>query len=175
MLSPSIDLDAHTEVYHDLKRMLHQIVSKFCSRHGENFDEMLAIANLAFCECLPQYEKQKARFTTHVYLRVYYSLLETFRRNKRRAEVFCFADVEADSLAVNRHETFMTDLFDELNDDARTVVKLVLKGRDVSHSMQECNTIKSTKTAVRNVLNEIGWTASRITESFNEIAHALAK
>lgn len=172
-------LDSRSEAYHDVKGILHAVVQKFCSRHGEEFDEMLCIANLAFAESWKCFDPTKARFTTHVYFRVYHALLEACRRSKRRAEVFQFAEVEADTLPTARDESFMVDLFDELSSDAQAVVKLVLHGRETSHVLLNSppcnNTAGNIRNAIATVLHDIGWSTSRITESFTEIGHALSR
>ena len=174
----AVTLDARTEAYADVKGIIYQVVHKFCSRHKADFDEMLSIANLAFCECWPRYDSNKARFTTHVYLRVYYAMLETCRKNKRRSEVFQFVETDASELSTARKECFVVDLLDELSTDARTIVNIVLNGRETSHVMQnsQCNnTAASTKNAIAKVLNEIGWSTARVIESFMEIEHALSR
>jgi DNA-directed RNA polymerase specialized sigma24 family protein len=71
----------------------------------------------------------------------------------------------------------ISELLDELGDDARTVVKLVVETpAELAAVVQgKGDQPRNYRSSVRNYLAELGWTAVRVAESFNEIRHALSE
>jgi sigma-70-like protein len=177
MSALALAIDANTEVYEDVKRMIFKIVHEFCSRHRHlDFNEMLSLANLTFVKCLTSYDHRRSSFSTHVYLRVRYRLLEEYRELARKAGVHKHCDTPVETCPSKKNDFWLVEFLDELSDDATTVVSLVFSGRDVPHVLSEMRsgTPATIRKAIRTVLHEIGWTSTRIIESFAEITKALS-
>lgn len=185
-----IALDARTDTYQTLQGTIKGTVGRFCQRYHTDFDDMLSRAHVAFLEAFDTFDHERGMaFSSYVIQKINFALIETYRETARRAGLHAskFGQAVVDGLDFAADKTnpfFLVELLDELSEDGRTVVHLTLHTRDVQHTMLEQThyTNDATNTAIRNgartalreVLNDLGWTAARISESFQEIANALS-
>lgn len=182
-MSVALARDARAEVYADLRHMIANIVRNFCHSYRQDFDDMMGIAHVAFCEAFTNYDPSRATFGTHVCQKVWSKIYEDFRRRGCRAELLkeytsleCTLDNAEWQWCSDRSSFALTDLLDELSDDAKQVVQLTLAAPiDLVHAVHDRG--KGKPDHVRNALTEVlidfGWSIDRVSESFAEIAGAL--
>lgn len=175
MDSTALARDIRAEVYTDLQHLIHSLVGKFCARYGTDFDDYLSLAHLTFLKCFAKFDPSQSSFTTFIHWKIWYRMMEQRRTDARTYRVSKIAsDVDVEMIPRKGSPFSFVDLIDELSEDSRMVVQLVF-GRDVQLALQSrnANGPHTARSAIREVLEDLGWTRQRIVETFDEIAAAL--
>ena len=170
---------AMTTTYEDTRLLLYDICHKFRRRYGGNFDDLMSEANLHFMAAYETYDPTKgSKFTTWARFRIWICMLETVRSKMRRAKNPNRPQQEyrdLNTLAAQAKfdiESFVSDL----SEDASRVVGLVMDSpQDILYSIRSLggHSPSNIKKALLEYLKDLGWSVSRIKESFLEIKQAL--
>lgn len=163
------------ETYEDVERLIWDVVHKFHRKHGFQYGkprELYSQACVGFMHAYQTYDIKKGSFSNYVRQIVEFKLLELIRtETKHRVRMH-----QADELEVvdPSHSSFsLGELLDEVSEDAKAIVMLVLDTpHDLLHAMQ-CEDNDSVKYLLRQYLVGLGWAKERIAECFSEITHAL--
>lgn len=177
----AIALEAITETYEDFRPLLDILAKKFKATYGGPYEDIRSDVDIFFIDAYIKHKPSRGRFEPYLSYTVWQRLFDRWVRtpaynNARRRRVPLDSDTPAKR---SRFE----DLLERLSDDAELVAWLVISTpidlklalNDLGYVLTptECKSPRAIKTAVRSVLSDLGWTANRITESFNEIAGAL--
>jgi hypothetical protein len=178
MFTTPLALDAVTETYHDVEGLLDQIAWRFIRRYGGEYNEIRSEANIHFLAAYSRFDSSEGEFKSWVNRRVFLCLLETLRKKIMRNNRLPRTDADPDSLVVNTSSFIALDFLDELSEDARTIVSLVLEGSmDVNLATYERGGDNPKphhiRWAIWEVCKDFGWTFNRMKESFQEIREAL--
>jgi DNA-directed RNA polymerase specialized sigma24 family protein len=153
-----------TKTYAEIEKLLQKICWAFQRRYGGEFDDLMSTANMTWLTA-PAHDPERAAYSTYIYQRVWNAL-----RNERRAN-----ETYHHYVGTREPSKLMDECYDlpgmELGPDAETVVGLALDPpaplrRDGAYAPGRRN-------ALVRYLRGLGWTAKRITESFDEIRSAL--
>lgn len=162
-----------TESYEDVERLIWDVVHKFHRRHGDLYgtlQELFSEGCVGFTIAYARYNPEKGSFPTYVRMVVSHTLLELVRsETKRRVRLNTTSDVE---ITDSSRQFSVAEFLDDLSEDARTIVMLVLDTPgDLLSAMQEDEC--SPKHLLRQYCAGMGWAAERITKCFSEISLAL--
>ena len=163
-----------TETYEDVERLIWDVVHTFHRKHGFQYgtpQELFSEACMGFMVAYRIYNPAKGSFSTYVRMVANHVLLEMMRNEtKRRVR---FHTSTEDEPTANPPAFSVAEFLDEVSEDAKAIVMLVLDTpNDLLRAMQS-EEKDSVKYLLRQYLSGMGWAADRITECFTEIAHAL--
>lgn len=169
--------DAYAETYADSVPAIRGIAAAFATGNDKSneFEENMAEGNYAFCCAYEDYDRDNGEFLDWVRFRVRRRLLDVRRSPARRQRNLPRVELQ-DHQRTCGPAGFMTDLLDELSEDAKHVVSLVLDAPpDVILALCERGRVNAVtiKAALREFLIDLGWTTSRVSKSFAEIRKAL--
>lgn len=148
------------ETYKDVQGLLVKAATKIHRSYGGDLGEYIAEANYLFLLNFDKHSKQAKAypFAIWIYLKVLYGLVDKRRTEKRQQERSGMVVFHAMDYA----DQFSTmDWMDELSDESRAVLNLVLR------------TDKPNRRRVRCELARLGWTAEQIEDCFLEIRGAM--
>jgi hypothetical protein len=183
----ALQQDAINETYEDVRNLIYSIVHQFIRRHGHQwgtFDELLAQANWDFMVAYEDHGRKDGNrsstssFSSWCYWVVSKGLLEqqrtTIRRDRQCRIVVC--DMTPDILPGGVSLFQFIDLLDELNDDARQIVRLVFRYPetllDCMRSRKGCPK-RNAQAVIRQYLYGCDWTPGRVTAAFENITSHL--
>lgn len=166
-----IATDPAAETYRDVQKMIWQLCWRFCRRGGD-FDEHLSIANEAFVKAYKTHDPDKAEFTTHCYLQVYFAL-QKFRAtySKRRERMH---EVPLPDSAKLKESRLWDSVWGQVGDDARTVMVLISESPAelLGIALQE---IVSLRVVLFRRLRAMGWSIGRAGTAFDELSDVLTE
>ena len=175
-MAATLARDARAEVYADLQGIIHKVVGRFCHLYGTDFEDYLSLANLTFLRCFKIFDANlSTKFSTFVHSRIWFAMMEQRRTDARSRRIHKIQpDADVDTLTEEWKGFSLVDFMDELNSDCQMVVELVFS-RDVQLALLErkVNGRMTSRSVIREVLEDLGWTQQRIVETFDEIASAL--
>ncbi len=179
MSSAIITLDAATETYFDIKKLIFDTVWKFQQQNGGDFEEMVAESNLIYMKCFISHNPNKGQFSTWLRFHLWHGLID-FRRFIREENKYItiqhIEEIENFHLYPAPAHIPFWDLLSELSDDAKIIVSLILEPPGIMQSaaLKKGTAPCNIKTALRIHLSYIlGWSANQIKESFEEITSVL--
>jgi hypothetical protein len=154
--------------YSDVERLLPYLVNKFMNHYrvAARFREDLYSAALeSFTTAYSSYAPERGTFSHWVRYKAWMGMLQELNRWRKR--ILAEGDPE---IVPNREPRLIERVLHEVGDDARTVVRLI-----VARAPAKCpRTAATHKHAVTQILYDLGWTATRVVESFREIREALS-
>lgn len=183
------------DTYDEVRDLIYHTVWGIVRKHGGDFDDFLSEANEVFLTSYANFDGS-CPFTNWLRQNIVYRLIDCVRgrcneRSRLRPEpndsvdgvpVWSLSGTERSDSAVDSvpdtHSTWrITELLEELGDDARTVISLVVETPSELNSIIQAkgDQPRNYRSSIRQYLAELGWTAARVAESFNEIRHALAE
>lgn len=177
-----------TETYLDVEKLIHHICNLFRLNHGGDFDEMVGEANLIYMKVYEKWRRGRgSKFTSYLCTSIYRRLLDLKRISIRKSKIWntSINDFEREnarsvddlSIMEDKKSQFDTnDFFEELTADARVILQFALEEpKELKEKViaRGGHNRRNWKTTIKEYLKEIGWTARRITESFEEIRRAL--
>lgn len=162
------------ETYEEVKNLIRKEVWRVVGKYGGDFDDLMAEASTIYMAAYDSFDPASgSRFTTWLSNNLRWGLLdrvgERVRHNQRTSPV------DEQQLSKEYRDWSPPDLLDELNEDAKLVVMLVI---DTPEEIARIYTSKggqprNFRSTLRDHLAELGWTTARIAESFAEIRQAL--
>jgi RNA polymerase sigma factor (sigma-70 family) len=167
------------ETYSDVKKLVGDQVSKFTRRYKTDWDETCQAAGLGYAKAYQSYDPERAAFNTWVVEKVWNAMLDQLRKECLQTKRRRLRDPDVDPDAVWREgKTFdLFEFLEDLSEDAKTVVFLATEIPPPLKKIladRENTNPRTVKAAVKKLLLDAGWTASRVTESFSEIRSALS-
>ncbi len=150
-------------MYRKYARVAYKVAGRFARRHGEDAEEVAGEALYHFMVAVRGKKPEGLGWSTWIYRSVWKGLQLGLRNRLRRAGRVKFSGLAeaGEAVAVRDKEFSASLLLEDLSEDGREVVGLVLGGK-----------VENRNGLVR-LLQEVGWVAGRIAESFIEIARAL--
>ncbi len=185
--SSRLQQDAMSEAYTDLRRVVYKMAHKFSQRDRVPFDELLSVANYYFVEACRTYnpgefkrkkvgKPNRAYLITYVYFVLHCRLSSYLKKNHKHR---FHAELKEEMFYNEATCDFTQRVHDSLtNDDARHVVDLVVNScsdLQVMFRWQEVTEPKQVLPVLKEHLEDLGWSAKRIAESFKEIRQVLAQ
>lgn len=162
------------ESYEDVELLVWSVVHKFHRQYGDLYgtrEELFSEGCLGYALAYQSYDPSKGSFPTYVRNMANYKLLELVRtETKRRVRFNTTSDVEL----VDQPRSFsLTDFLDEISEDARAIVGLVLDTPGDLLRVTREDSHRDVKHTLRQYLDGMGWETSRVETAFSEIATAL--
>lgn len=171
------------ETYFDVSDMLDATTKKFMRRFNrfpDQYEELRADANTYYLEAYRSFRSDGGlSFRRWVFKRVWFGLLDSIRKEAFRAARLKKNPLpDENELPTHQQKFSLLELLDELSEDARTIVELVLDPPLDVRLHVECRRQKKTTrnnvvASFREYLRDLGWSARRIADSFDEISAAL--
>ena len=174
----TLDQDALTETYLDVRLMLFKLAHRFAVCYGVPVEDLISEANFSFVRAFRRYDpsrfKAKARFSSVVYFAVTCDLKTYLKKQKKHRNLEELDDTNTGTTQPDR--SFRCTVESELREDARYVVSLVLEApAELAKAMQwhDVKTPSASLAIIREHLTDVGWEHTRITETFSEIRKVL--
>ena len=184
------------ETYEEVKDLLYATVWKVVRQFGGDFDELMSEANVAFLEAYSNFDGSSS-FSSWVRQSVWYKCVDLIRgrltEQSRYAKGFSdesvnrvpcsMAGADADVRGIleipdRPHSSWkIQSMIEELTEDAALVVKLTIETPAELEAVVQAKggQPRNLRSSLRQYLAEMGWTACRIAESFNEVRRVLAE
>lgn len=159
--------------YRDHGKLVNYLAYRFCCRYFESqktqhFCDCLSMAHEYFVEAVNTYDGSSPlgkRIGFSVWRRMQQTV--TRERNKRKKYGVVFVSVEEEVIDNKSHN--YERLIKEISEDAREVISLVLESSELPYLRKA----KTKKKYLATILSNMGWTAQKIRETFQEITEAL--
>jgi len=149
-----------------------KLVNFYTRRSSMDRDELSSIANEAFAMALSSYCPEKASLTTWVSVTFRSIFLEQLRQRRRWVRTVPTDNLDHFPI---KSQFDPGKFFAELSDDAQTIGELVFSSpREIRELVSEWQAPLTSMSQLGRFLRKLGWTARRITESFQEIREALS-
>jgi len=167
---------AAEETYLEVKPVILAACRDICNRFGGNFDDVLSDANSAFLEAYESWEPGQSSFTSWLRHRIFSTAVNNLRHQCREQGRREHVE-ESDIPDYNRSTWNVRQVLEELTEDAALVVKLTLETPAELEAIAQAKggQPRNLRSSLRQYLAEMGWTAYRIAESFNEVRRVLAE
>lgn len=182
-----------TDTYHDVEKMIFKICHNFRGKFGGDFEEHLAVANEVFMDVYNTViDSTKGSFNTMLYTSIWRRLSDVSMYQQRRKMLSIDTDSTSTSglksgkiygggfageISDDSVSPFNFDEFtEEITDDAKTVLQLVLQAPAELEEMAESKggAGRNWRSSLRVYLaKNLGWAADRVAESFEEIQFVL--
>ena len=169
-------------VYSEVEHLITHICNVFRSKHGGDPEDLLSTATQVFVDVYKSWRDGEAPFTSFLSTCIYRRLLDEKRKNLRIKPIRInqgaskYGDMKQPFEIEDTSRTFnFSDFIEEMTDDAKMVVKLVLETPpEIAEIIEgKGGHPKNVRSTIRQYLIELNWTYTRINESFSEIARVL--
>ena len=155
------------ERYESVKPLIFKVVKEFQRRHGGEWDELLGEANLLFMKSLEGYDWRKGKFSKRIAYKVWWGLFSQRSQQMTREGRMGERDTSLPLEDVPCEDSFdLVMLTEEVSDDAALLIELALQEDGKGTPDRKRGRLAA-------ILIDLGWTATRILESFQEIREAL--
>jgi len=158
------------ECWRDVMNIIFKQAHKFNRLYGYDFDELVCVGNLAVMQAYDTHKKEFASFITWAHICVNNAMLQ-YRNMENKSQQCKMELMNRESHHHNVSSSPLIDLLDELDDDGKTIVQLIL---NTSSDLQ--NLLASTGGSIRHIkknvvkyLINLGWGRARIKRSFKKI------
>lgn len=177
-MSAALTMEAVTETYLDVEKLIYDTIHRFIEQYGGDFDEFLSIARESYMLAFNSYDPERAGFVTYVRCFIWGRLQKTWRVERRRAQILNLNHEYDFSHHPERSENKfdVSEFVEKLSEDGKTVVNLVFDSPiDIALSIMERggDTPNNVRLAIREFLKDVGWSAGRVSNTFREIRKAL--
>jgi RNA polymerase sigma factor (sigma-70 family) len=148
-------------LYNEHVAMLKDIATSFLPSPID-MDDLIAEANLAFLKALRsgKYNPQKSTFTTYLHTCVKQAIRDMHRKEFTRLKLELIHTKDKPEKTTKRCR--IIDIIDELNDDCKTIIKLILE------TPGDIKTLS--KTGIRSHLLAQGWGRRRIKNNMDSLS-----
>lgn len=175
----SLSNDAMTETYKDVEMMIYKIVHRFSACYRMPFEDLLSEAHLTFVRAYQKYDparfEKKAKFSSYLYFALSCDLRTFMKKQRKHLNLL---EVKEEMVGSECHRAFRVIMESELSEDARQVVGMVLDTPSELVALFKWNRVKTPAGTLHSLrehlLHDVGWTARRVTRTFDEIRQALA-
>lgn len=172
-LSGCMRLNAE-ETYIEVENLIRKEVWRIIGKYGGDFDDLMTEASAIYLVAYDSFGTSSGtKFTTWLVNNLRWGLIDKVRNRINHERRFSVIDDQ--QISKNYRDWKPSDLIDELHEDAKLVAKLVLDTPEeiMQVYMGKGGQPRNFRSTIRDYLIEMGWTASRISESFAEIRQAL--
>jgi hypothetical protein len=177
------------ETYEDVEDLIHHVTHRFMRRKGLDeyeYDEWHGESCQAFVLSCESFDPKQARFTTHLWHGIWWSLCQKQRKELYNEKGTHFDENQA-LKNLHRRRKWMEgiidyrnnvdvhafeDLLASLSEDARTVVRIVVGAGGVTD--EEESEPGEIRVGLYLLLTNFGWSFRRIVETFHEIKTVLS-
>lgn len=125
--------DPATETYESVEKLIYHFAWKFAKKYRRDFDELHAEANLAYVRAYNSYEPGHGTLlSSYVGTCIHRHLLDLVRKDMRRPSQSSLTGTEGDQIPVEDSiaDDPTTSLLQDLTDDARMLINLVISTPD---------------------------------------------
>jgi len=162
------------ESFEDVKLLVWDCVHKFHRKYGDLYgtrEELFSEGCYGYTLAYNRYDHEKGTFPTYVRNMVNFKLMELLRtETKHRVRYNAVEDIET---ADRVHPFSLMEFLEEVSEDARAIVSLVLDTpRDLQRVVHKEGR-KDVKYTLRQYLDGMGWEEERVENAFSEISTAL--
>jgi len=167
--------DAIEDTYRDFEKMLFKLCWKAVKIYGGDFEGYLSTANLAFMKAYYNYDPEKGqKFSTFLYWYVRGMIMsgaEPYAMDQNTINTGGDLDMTVHA----QKESFnIEEFFDDLSDDAKTVVGIITLYPDNLDDLLELTDIgECVRSGLIKKLRKLNWSIARVNESFCEIREAI--
>jgi len=153
-----------TDCYNDCVSLVRSTAWEFSRKYGMDFEELYSICNYAFVSACLTYNGEKSKFTTWLRRLMWHDMCNHVRGEMRLSR----AKNDNYSGTQQKPNYDIIDLIDELDDDIKNIVQLI---SDAPKELLELSVLepKKSKKHLREHLQKIGWTKTRIKNTFHKI------
>jgi hypothetical protein len=181
MTAAVLDNDIATECYTDVQQLIADTVRAFVARHGGHYDDLLADANTAWLKghrAFLEGRNNSESYETEIRRWVWFELFDEYRvrsQHRRQTKTTIKNEEFPEQLVARRGGFDLVEFFDELSEDARYAARLVLDtpAELCAAARARGGTDRNLRCLIRQYLAGMGWSATHITNVFEEIAGAL--
>jgi len=167
------------ETYEDVQKLIFGVVWKFWSLYGGCIDDLIGQANLIFIDAFDRYDSSKGvKITTWIAYKINKGLFDYMRKGNGY-EPHTQIDGEFVEMFAAPNKNFsVMELLDKMGQDAHIVLQLFLETprETIVGIRNDYDRIDHVQAAIRkrlrNRLRQMGWTARRIKEAFDQIKNA---
>jgi RNA polymerase sigma factor (sigma-70 family) len=153
-----------TDCYNDCVSLVRSTAWEFSRKYGMDFEELYSICNCAFVSAYLTYDGEKSKFTTWLRRLMWHDMCNHVRSEMRlnRAKNDNYSGTQ------QKPNYDVIDLIDELDSDIKNIVQLI---SDAPKELLELSVLepKKSKKHLREYLQKIGWTKTRIKNAFHKI------
>ena len=179
------------DTYDDVYYLIVNTISKFKNTYGGDFDDYLGESSIVFMNVYREFNPKLGAFSTLLVRSLWNRFIDLIRRegdykNHFRTVLDSYSTVSEDThtlaSSLEDHRTDehgfvfnMKEFAEEMTEDARTVLSLVLESPTEIAQVAEAKggEPRNWRSTIRNYLYSMNWTADRISETFEEIGMAL--
>lgn len=163
--------DAYNKVY----RLINATCRKFRKRYGGDIEELISEANYAWLVALPKFDKSRSTLSTYTGRIVWYALLSRLRANSRHP---ILKKTEYNRCLQTIEDAKQSDYIAVLNPKAAQLVQIVRsKADEINQRVKQTPRLATKRLShlrvLREMLQEMQWTASEIACAFREIKEVL--
>ena len=172
---------AISDTYDDVERLILSTCHRFQRRFGGDFDDLASEANFAFLRAYETFDESKGfEFSTYLVTVIWNRLTDLSYYEDRRKGIRGMS-IDCENEEGNRYSGLIEDksvakfareeFYEHLSADAQMVARLTLDSpKEIADiAMAKGNEDRNWRSTIRNYLYDLGWSAGRIAESFNEI------
>jgi DNA-directed RNA polymerase specialized sigma24 family protein len=164
-----------TDSYKYLHQMLERMAARYVYLYGYDFEEVMQEACVGFLLAHVDYNwKKQASFRSWVYTKVSKRLLDYHRKQTKARQLKGKEQEVYDPW----NPFWLFEFLDGLGEDAKTVVQIVLESpQELRYAIKSKGKYnpkpRDIRSAINDVLADIGWTAQRVRDTFTEIRRNL--
>jgi len=194
-MTAAISAQAIAETLEDTKPMLWELVHlthRKCP--WKELEDLFSQSTLLFMQAFVSFDRSKdTSFSSWLYTKVYYGLLDYVKRDVYRAKPYRGGRTSGNIKSCDMQEAertnaafsspapsfFLVELLEQLSEEARVVVTIALEPPPgLQEAMLADNpnpSGPSTRRGIRQYLLGLGWTGKQVSECFREIKMALSQ
>lgn len=192
-MTATLTTDPRTATYEDVERFLHAIAWKFAKRHDKDADDCLSVVNEAYLKAYDDFDPARGHKFITMVGHYAFNALRDFNRSeiRRRREMTSYSGGRGDGDA-NWMQTVPDTcspefVLDDVAADTRLVAELAIAAyqadetatgaaAEIAARAKEKGGYKNNwRSTIREYLAGLGWAATRIAESFDEIRVVLSR
>lgn len=179
--------DAATDDHAFVVKMINGLVKCFHKKCGGDYEEWLAVANVAFMEARERYDVRKtgfnnrpAKFSSYVQTKVYWALVNHRSEHYKHGKAFAISNVDPEALGLSRDEATvegsipdrarfaLANLAFEVSDDA-AVLAFTLIDRFTGSNPNALKPDVVQHHLLGTMRDEFGWVAKRYWQAVKEL------
>lgn len=158
------------ETYDEVKDLIHHLTHRFLAKKGigeRDYEDWHGESCKAFVSSHQNFDRQRGRFTTHLWHRVWFGLSEKMRQDAPHDFTVHWEQEAFEERPEESRESKLDEWFSVMSDDAKTVAMFVVRSFECS---EESNASPADlRELLYNMLTGFGWSFHRIVAAFHEI------
>lgn len=163
------------ETYASIELLLHNITHKFSAQYQLPYNDLLSYVHSIYPTIVERYNPTKGtKFSTWVAFATRMSLITHTKKELRHMG---YEEINEEICGSECQSTFLIDLLEDISDDARYIVNIILnEKRSLSRMMQRKNVKQSKrylKVLTMYLRDRMGWSSARIEDAISCITKSL--